>query len=310
MIYDRNKYITKIDNNYQKIYLVNAKKQLYKIKLQLLYNIIKIDIKFNKDLFHFSLNKIDFLNNNNFKSKNIKEIYNIINNSLKNNISIIYINDMYLYLTIFLDVYNEIKFQFKKKYTNKNIIDKKILTIENENDNLKKDLYLIKIKVEELYKSYEFLKNNFNNFYKNNSFNIYKKIDLLFDNLNNYNFNKKYKNENIDIQKENFNWNDFKLNSNGLIPVITQDFFTENVLMLAYMNKEAYEKTIKTGKMTYWSRSRNELWIKGNTSGNYQYLKYLYIDCDKDTILAKVIQIGYPCHKGFFTCFFNEIMKI
>ena len=138
MIYDRNNYITKIDNNYQKIYLVNNKKQLYKLKLQLIHNLIKIDIKFNLDLFQLSLNKIDFLNNNNFKSKNIKEIYNIINNSLKNNISIIYINDMNLYLTIFLDVYNEIKFQFKKKYTNKNIIDKKILTIENENDNLKK----------------------------------------------------------------------------------------------------------------------------------------------------------------------------
>ena len=309
MIYDRNKYLTKIYHNNQTFYLINKEKQLYKIKLQLFYDEIMIDIKFNLDVFHLSLKKIDFLNNNNFKTKNINEIYNIIINSLKNNISVIFINDIYLYLTIYLDVYNEIKFQLKKKYIDNNIFRKKILTVENENKNLKNDFFFIKNKIEELYNSYDFLKNNFN-IYKNNLLNNFNKLDLLFNKLLNFLYHKKYENENIEILRIKYHWNDFKLNSNGLIPVITQDIFTGNILMLAYMNKEAYEKTIKSGKMTYWSRSRNELWVKGNTSGNYQYLKYLFIDCDKDTILAKVIQVGNPCHKGFFTCFFNELLTI
>ena len=79
--------------------------------------------------------------------------------------------------------------------------------------------------------------------------------------------------------------------------------------MLAYMNKEAYEKTLSTGKMTYWSRSRDELWVKGDTSGHYQYVKSLTADCDKDTILAKVSQTGAACHTGEYSCFFNKIME-
>lgn len=79
--------------------------------------------------------------------------------------------------------------------------------------------------------------------------------------------------------------------------------------MVAYMNKESYEKTIRTGRMTYWSRSRNELWTKGDTSGHYQFVKSLTIDCDKDTILAKVSQIGAACHTGSRTCFFTDLVK-
>lgn len=104
-------------------------------------------------------------------------------------------------------------------------------------------------------------------------------------------------------------WEEFKKNSDGMVPVIVQDYKTDAVLMLAYMNKEAYEKTLSTGKMTYWSRSRDELWVKGDTSGHYQYVKSLVADCDKDTILAKVSQIGPACHTGSYSCFFNSIME-
>ena len=76
--------------------------------------------------------------------------------------------------------------------------------------------------------------------------------------------------------------------------------------MVAYMNEEAYEKTIQTGKMTYWSRSRKELWVKGDTSGHYQYVRSLAGDCDMDTLLARVDQVGAACHTGSHSCFFNE----
>ncbi len=100
---------------------------------------------------------------------------------------------------------------------------------------------------------------------------------------------------------------DFKLDSQGLIPVVVQDYKNDEVLMLAYMNEEAYNKTLETGKMTYYSRSRNQLWCKGDTSGHYQYVKKMYIDCDNDTILAKVEQVGAACHTGNRTCFFTEL---
>lgn len=104
-------------------------------------------------------------------------------------------------------------------------------------------------------------------------------------------------------------WSDFKLNSDGHVTVVVQDYKTNEVLMTAYMNEEAYHMTIRTGKMTYFSRSRNELWVKGDTSGHYQYVKSLTADCDMDTILAKVSQVGAACHTGNYSCFFNEIMK-
>lgn len=105
----------------------------------------------------------------------------------------------------------------------------------------------------------------------------------------------------------NLKWDDFKLNSDGMVPVIVQDYKSNEVLMLAYMNQLAYERTLEIGMMTYWSRSRNELWTKGLTSGHVQYVKALTIDCDNDTILAKVEQIGAACHTGSPTCFFTEL---
>ena len=90
---------------------------------------------------------------------------------------------------------------------------------------------------------------------------------------------------------------------------IRDSYRTDEVLMLAYMNEEAFDTTINIGKMTYYSRSRNELWTKGLTSGHIQYVKSLTADCDYDTILAKVSQIGAACHTGNRSCFFNEIVK-
>lgn len=104
-------------------------------------------------------------------------------------------------------------------------------------------------------------------------------------------------------------WSEFKLNEDGLIPVVVQEYQTCEVLMLAYMNEEAYNMTLALGKMTYYSRSRQELWIKGETSGHYQYVKSLTIDCDKDTILATVSQVGAACHTGNPTCFFQDLVK-
>ena len=106
-----------------------------------------------------------------------------------------------------------------------------------------------------------------------------------------------------------FAWEEFKLNSDGLLPVIVQDYKTDEVLMMAYMNKEAYEKTLETGLMTYYSRSRRSLWVKGETSGHYQNVQSLTIDCDLDTMLAKVIQTGVACHTGNKTCFFQTVME-
>ncbi|MBQ3796183.1 MAG: bifunctional phosphoribosyl-AMP cyclohydrolase/phosphoribosyl-ATP diphosphatase HisIE [Butyrivibrio sp.] len=104
-----------------------------------------------------------------------------------------------------------------------------------------------------------------------------------------------------------FSWGQFKKNSDGMVPVIVQDYRTDQVLMLAYMNEEAYNKTLRTGKMTYFSRSRDELWLKGETSSHFQYVMSLTADCDLDTILAKVKQIGAACHTGSYSCFFNNI---
>lgn len=115
------------------------------------------------------------------------------------------------------------------------------------------------------------------------------------------------------IKMDNFEpalrWDQLKMNSDGMVPVIVQDYRTDQVLMLAYMNEEAFNTTINIGKMTYWSRSRNELWTKGLTSGHIQYVKSLTADCDYDTILAKVSQVGAACHTGNKSCFFNQIVK-
>ncbi|MGN0378643.1 MAG: bifunctional phosphoribosyl-AMP cyclohydrolase/phosphoribosyl-ATP diphosphatase HisIE [Butyrivibrio sp.] len=102
-------------------------------------------------------------------------------------------------------------------------------------------------------------------------------------------------------------FSEFKLNGDGLIPVVVQDYETDEVLMLAYMNEESYNLTLKTGRMTYYSRSRSELWEKGLTSGHFQYVMSLKLDCDNDTILAKVRQVGAACHTGAHSCFFKKL---
>ena len=99
----------------------------------------------------------------------------------------------------------------------------------------------------------------------------------------------------------------FKTNDQGLIPVVVQHYKSQEVLMLAYMNEEAFYQTIKTGKMNYYSRSRKALWTKGETSGHFQYVRSLTIDCDLDTLLAKVDQVGAACHTGNPTCFFQPL---
>jgi phosphoribosyl-AMP cyclohydrolase len=100
---------------------------------------------------------------------------------------------------------------------------------------------------------------------------------------------------------------DFDKN-NGLIPVITQDYQSGEVLMLAYMNREAFDETMKTQTAVYYSRSRQKLWKKGETSGHTQMVREIRIDCDQDTILLKVEQLGgAACHKGYKSCFFSKV---
>jgi phosphoribosyl-AMP cyclohydrolase len=99
---------------------------------------------------------------------------------------------------------------------------------------------------------------------------------------------------------------DFK-KSNGLIPVVVQDFESKKLLMLAYTNEEALEKTLSTGYAHYWSRSRNKLWKKGETSGHTQKIKSILVDCDYDALLFLVEQKGNVCHTGKDTCFYNKL---
>ncbi|MEW6408633.1 MAG: phosphoribosyl-AMP cyclohydrolase [Nitrospirota bacterium] len=101
-----------------------------------------------------------------------------------------------------------------------------------------------------------------------------------------------------------------KYDERGLIPAIIQDYENNEVLMMAYMNREAIEKTLETGLCHYWSRSRQKLWMKGETSGNVQKLKEIFYDCDEDTLLIKVEQVGSgACHTGERTCFYRRILK-
>jgi len=101
--------------------------------------------------------------------------------------------------------------------------------------------------------------------------------------------------------------NQIKFNKEGLVPVIIQDEITKQVLMLAYMNRESLEKTLEEGRTCFYSRSRRELWVKGDTSGNIQVVKKIVLDCDNDTLLVLVEQEGVACHTGNYSCFFREI---
>lgn len=100
---------------------------------------------------------------------------------------------------------------------------------------------------------------------------------------------------------------EFKFDKDGLIPAIAQDSVTGEVLMLAYMNKESLERTVKEKKAWYWSRSRNKFWMKGESSGHVQDVKELYYDCDADAVLLKIEQTGPACHTGNRSCFFRKI---
>lgn len=95
----------------------------------------------------------------------------------------------------------------------------------------------------------------------------------------------------------------------GLVPAVVQDYETNEVLMLAYMNRESWQKTLETGKAHYWSRSRDSLWLKGEQSGNFQIVREIRIDCDEDTVLLKVDQIGgAACHTGHRSCFYRRMV--
>jgi phosphoribosyl-AMP cyclohydrolase len=97
-----------------------------------------------------------------------------------------------------------------------------------------------------------------------------------------------------------------KFDANGLIPAIVQDAATGQVLMMAWMNREALEKTVRTGKTHFFSRSRNKLWLKGESSGHVQHVKSMATDCDQDVLLVKVEQKGAACHEGYYSCFFRQ----
>jgi phosphoribosyl-ATP pyrophosphohydrolase/phosphoribosyl-AMP cyclohydrolase len=98
---------------------------------------------------------------------------------------------------------------------------------------------------------------------------------------------------------------DIKWDANGLLPVVVQDERTKDVVMVAYMNREAYELTVKTRKAHYYSRSRRKLWLKGETSGHFQMVKSIRLDCDNDTLLLIVDQAVAACHTGYFSCFYR-----
>ena len=100
-----------------------------------------------------------------------------------------------------------------------------------------------------------------------------------------------------------------KLDEKGLIPAIVQDAENGDVLMVGWMNREALERTLREGKVCFWSRSRRKFWVKGETSGHFQMVEGVYVDCDRDCLLVKVTQVGAACHEGYRSCFFRRITK-
>ena len=103
--------------------------------------------------------------------------------------------------------------------------------------------------------------------------------------------------------------NSVSFNEDGLVPVIAQSAATGAVLMLAWMNRDTLERTLSTGEVTYWSRSRGEVWRKGATSGHSQHLVEAWVDCDGDTLLLKVDQLGAACHTGALSCFYRKLSR-
>jgi len=101
---------------------------------------------------------------------------------------------------------------------------------------------------------------------------------------------------------------DFNKDPHGLLPAIVQDHVTGDILMLAYINLESWQQTLETGKAHYWSRSRNKLWLKGESSGHVQIIKEIFVDCDQDTVVFRVEQLGgAACHKGYYSCFYRRV---
>lgn len=192
---------------------------------------------------------------------------------------------------------------------------------EKMNDT-KKNLIITRNKVNDdelskINKDYEFLildnnitKGNINDYFNVNVYGVSSNALVKnIDDVMNVKISLQEKNIKTNIFESKISFSEFKTDDKGLIPVVVQEYKNNQVLMVAYMNEEAFNETIKTGKMTYFSRSRNSLWVKGETSGHFQYVKSLKIDCDKDTILAKVKQVGVACHTGSYSCFFNDLVE-
>ena len=110
------------------------------------------------------------------------------------------------------------------------------------------------------------------------------------------------------MKKLKFKLGSLKFDNSGLIPAIIQDYKNNQVLMVAYMNQESLRRTLKLGKTCYWSRSRKEYWVKGLTSGHFQFVKSIAYDCDMDALLIKVRQVGKACHTGNRSCFYRKIL--
>ncbi|MDD5506120.1 MAG: phosphoribosyl-AMP cyclohydrolase [Candidatus Omnitrophica bacterium] len=109
------------------------------------------------------------------------------------------------------------------------------------------------------------------------------------------------------MKKDEFKLGGLKFDKKGLIPAIIQDYKNNQVLMIAYMNKKSLSRSLKSGKTCFWSRSRKEYWIKGLTSGHFQFIKSVAYDCDMDALLIKVRQVGAACHTGNRSCFYRRI---
>lgn len=107
--------------------------------------------------------------------------------------------------------------------------------------------------------------------------------------------------------KKTFKVSELTFDKNGLIPAIIQDYRNKDVLMIGYMNAESVRRTIRSGKTCFWSRSRKEYWVKGMTSGHFQFVKSIAYDCDADALLVKVRQVGAACHTGERSCFYRNI---